>query len=305
MDDDFTKSDTTTLIISEPTSINDTTLPKLEEEIRFHLEKINQSHIEIGNHIIEIGKRLIQAKSLLKHGEWLNWLQDNFQLSYPTATKFMKCAERFPNVASNHLTSTQMIQLLALPSAEETEEFIKQKVKTGTPVADMSIRTLNKEIKQWKSAKEEITPTQSNENEQDITVKDTAPSQNPDNSDSPIQNEPVTITLNNHEPQEQSHINSPQLYSEIQPSISENLKSNFVEEQPISKTNSQIQETNLIEEIFNLSVSLMQQDRRNEILQNFAKNNPEHLLALIQNLNTIISELQTIIKNDQFTEDKL
>ena len=292
MDDDFTKSDTTTLIISEPTSINDTTLPKLEEEIRFHLEKINQSHIEIGNHIIEIGKRLIQAKSLLKHGEWLNWLQDNFQLSYPTATKFMKCAERFPNVASNHLTSTQMIQLLALPSAEETEEFIKQKVKTGTPVADMSIRTLNKEIKQWKSAKEEITPTQSNENEQDITVKDTAPSQNPNNSDSHIQNEPVTITLNNHEPK-------------IQPSISENLKSNFVEEQPISKTNSQIQETNLIEEIFNLSVSLMQQDRRNEILQNFAKNNPEHLLALIQNLNTIISELQTIIKNDQFTEDKL
>ena len=305
MDDDFTKSDTTTLIISEPTSINNTTLPKLEEEIRFHLEKINQSHIEIGNHIIEIGKRLIQAKALLKHGEWLNWLQDNFQLSYPTATKFMKCAERFPNVASNHLTSTQMIQLLALPSAEETEEFIKQKAKTGTPVADMSIRTLIKEIKQWKSAKEEITPTQSNENEQDITVKDTAPSQNPDNSDSPIQNEPATITLNNHEQQKQSPINSPQLYSETQPSVSENLKSNYVEEQPLSKTNSEIQETNLIEEIFNLSVSLMQQDNRNEILQNFVKNNPEHLHFVIQNLNTIISELQTIIKNDQFTEDKL
>ena len=293
MENNFTKSDTTTLIISEPTSVNDATLPKLEEEIHFHLEKMNQSYLEIGNHTIEIGKRLIQAKALLKHGEWLNWLQDNFQLSYPTATKFIKCAERFPNIVSiQHLTSTQMIQLLALPSAEETEEFIKQKAKTGTPVADMSIRTLNKEIKQWKSAKEEITPTQSNENEQDITVKDTAPSQNPNNSDSHIQNEPVTITLNNHEPK-------------IQPSISENLKSNFVEEQPISKTNSQIQETNLIEEIFNLSVSLMQQDRRNEILQNFAKNNPEHLLAVIQNLNTIIAELQTMIKNNQFTEDKL
>ena len=96
---------------------------------------MNQSHIEIGNHIIEIGKRLIQAKALLKHGEWLNWLQDNFQLSYPTVTKFMKCAERFPNVASNHLTSTQMIQLLALPSAEETEEFIVQKAESGTPIS--------------------------------------------------------------------------------------------------------------------------------------------------------------------------
>ena len=85
MDDDFTESDTTTIIISEPTSVNNTTLPKLEEEIRFHLEKMNQSYIEIGNHTIEIGKRLIQAKALLKHGEWINWLQDNFQLSYPTA----------------------------------------------------------------------------------------------------------------------------------------------------------------------------------------------------------------------------
>ena len=49
----------------------------------------------------------------------------------------------------------------------------------------------------------------------------------------------------------------------------------------------------------------MQQDNRNELLQNFAKNNSEHLLALIQNLNSIISELQTMIKNNQFTEDKL
>lgn len=254
MDDNFTKSDTTTLIISEPTSVNDTTLPKLEEEIRFHLEKINKSYIEIGNHTIEIGKRLIQAKALLKHGEWINWLQDNFQLSYPTATKFMKCAERFPNIASmQNLTLTQMIQLLALPSTEETEEFIVQKAESGTPISDMSVRTLSKEIKQWKSAKEEITP----------------------------------------------------VHSETQPTINENPKSNCVEEQPVSKTNSQIQETNLIEEIFNLSVSLMQQNNRNEILQNFAKNNPEHTLFVIKNLNTIISELQTMIKNDQFTEDKL
>ena len=293
MDDDFTESDTTTIIISEPTSVNNTTLPKLEEEIRFHLEKMNQSYIEIGNHTIEIGKRLIQAKALLKHGEWINWLQDNFQLSYPTATKFMKCAERFPNVAlMQHLTSTQMIQLLALPSAEETEEFIVQKAESGTPISDMSIRTLSKEIKQWKSAKEEITPVQSNENEQDIIVKDTAPSQNPDSSDSPIQNEPATITLNNHD-------------SETQPTINENLKSNCIEEQSVSKTNSEIQGTNLIEEIFNLSVSLMQQDNRNELLQNFAKNNPEQLPAVIRNLNIIASELQTMIKNDQFMEDKL
>ena len=84
-----TLTQTVTTIEETPPSL-DVTLMQLEEEIKLHLNQINQ-------HIIELGKQLIQAKSLVPHGQWQTWLQNNFQLSYPTATKFIKCAERFPN----------------------------------------------------------------------------------------------------------------------------------------------------------------------------------------------------------------
>ena len=94
------------------------TLPQLEVEIKFYLGQTAQN-------IIEVGKRLIQAKSLVQHGQWQNWLQNNFQLSKITANRFMQCAERFGNSAtSQNLNQSQMIALLSLPDAEETERFI-------------------------------------------------------------------------------------------------------------------------------------------------------------------------------------
>ena len=92
----------------------------------------------------EVGKRLIQAKSLVQHGHWQNWLNDNFQLSYPTATRFMNCAERFSNVAlMQGLNSTQMIALLSLPDAAETEKFLAEKAAEDKNVADMTIKQLH------------------------------------------------------------------------------------------------------------------------------------------------------------------
>ena len=246
------------------TTTDEKTLPQLETEIKHYLDQINQNYIDIGNNTIEIGKRLIQAKSLLKHGEWINWLQDNFQLSHPTATKFMKCAERFKNIASiQHLTSTQMIQLLSLSSIEETENFIKQKATTGNPVADMSVRTLHKEIKKWKSEKEEA-PITSDENEETATI-DISTSSLPQNQDDSVQ------SVSN-----------------------ETFKSNNDEKPSIAKTNPEIYESHLIDEFSNLCTSLIQLENRNKIIQRFAKNNPKQLHSVIQNLNTIISELQAM-----------
>ncbi len=121
------------------------TLAQLEDEIKFHISQISQN-------IIEIGMRLIQAKSLVKHGEWSNWLETNFSLSQQTARRFMQVAERFSKTRiDTRFNSTQMIALLSLPDAEETEKFIEQKASEGTPVENMTVKTLRKEIKQWKS----------------------------------------------------------------------------------------------------------------------------------------------------------
>ncbi|MBR0301700.1 MAG: DUF3102 domain-containing protein, partial [Bacilli bacterium] len=163
MEDNTTEMETTALTTSESAPPNDINLPQLENEIKFYLNQISQN-------IIEIGKRLIQAKSLVQHGQWQTWLQNNFQLSQWSAIKFMNCAERFGKLESIPiLNSTQMIALLSLPEAD-TEKFIEQKEVAGTPVSDMSVKTLRKEIKQWKSETEKITPVQPSENKNIETI---------------------------------------------------------------------------------------------------------------------------------------
>lgn len=55
----------------------------------------------------------------------------------------MSVAERFANSESIPiLKTTQMIALLSLPDAEETEKFIEAKAAEGKQVADMTIKQL-------------------------------------------------------------------------------------------------------------------------------------------------------------------
>ena len=85
--------------------------------------------------IIEVGKRLIQAKSLIQHGQWQDWLQLNFQLSHTSARKFMECANRFSKMTDvGHFQPSQLTELLALPDAEETEKFIAEKAAEGKKI---------------------------------------------------------------------------------------------------------------------------------------------------------------------------
>ena len=59
----------------------------------------------------------------------------------------MACAERYSKTTlMSDLNSTQMIALLSLPDAEETERFIAEKASEGKAVADMTIKQLREEI---------------------------------------------------------------------------------------------------------------------------------------------------------------
>ena len=109
---------------SLPTQQPTPTLEVLTLEVKFYLNQTAQN-------IIEVGKRLAQAKELVPHGEWGNWLESNFSLKKSTANNFMRCAERFGNFqTSGNLNSSQMVELLSLP-AEETEQFIEAKAAEG------------------------------------------------------------------------------------------------------------------------------------------------------------------------------
>ena len=55
----------------------------------------------------------------------------------------MQCAERFGKNEINFvLNSTQMIALLSLPDAAETEKFLAEKAAEDKNVADMTIKQL-------------------------------------------------------------------------------------------------------------------------------------------------------------------
>ena len=143
--------------IHTDTSVSNSEQPTIEmltAEIKMYLHIANQS-------IIEVGKRLIQAKELVPHGEWQKWLKDNFNLSYRMAAKFIQIAERFgknqPN--SNVPTSAHfdistfkpstLVELLALPEGDE-QKFIAEKAAEGNPADQMSVKQLRAEVKKWK-----------------------------------------------------------------------------------------------------------------------------------------------------------
>jgi Protein of unknown function (DUF3102) len=49
-------------------------------------------------HAVNAGKFLLQAKSLLPHGNWSQWLTDNFAASGRTARAYMLLAKRLPEL---------------------------------------------------------------------------------------------------------------------------------------------------------------------------------------------------------------
>lgn len=73
---------------------------------------------------IEIGKKLNEAKALVAHGEWGDWLQENVNYSQSTANNFMRVADEYGSnfQALENLSYTQAVALLAVP-AEEREHF--------------------------------------------------------------------------------------------------------------------------------------------------------------------------------------
>lgn len=121
-----------------------TSLEDLTSGIRFYLR-------QIGQNVIEIGKRLILAKVLMPHGEWQNWLEDNFGLTDRTARNFMSVAKRFGKTKTFAFFPTStLIKMLALPEGDE-EKFIEEQAAEGRIVAEMSVKTLRVEIQKYKA----------------------------------------------------------------------------------------------------------------------------------------------------------
>lgn len=123
-------------------------------EINFYKEQTAQN-------IIEIGKRLIEAKQQLPHGEWQSWLQDKVEFTVKTAQRFMKVAREFSKTtpvsflgSSNpapmqDLPYSKLLAILQVPE-DEREEFLQASHLVNgeeKTVDEMSRRELQAAIK--------------------------------------------------------------------------------------------------------------------------------------------------------------
>ena len=112
-------------------------LLRLESEI---IERKNR----IAVNILEIGDRLIIAKGMLDHGQFLNWLSNNVSLSDRTARNYMRAARAFPEPkrkAISNLTGTNVLLLAELP--DSTRDSFMQEYD----IASMTTRELKTAIR--------------------------------------------------------------------------------------------------------------------------------------------------------------
>lgn len=110
---------------------------------------------------IEIGRRLTEAKALLPHGAWGDWLRDEVSFSKSTANNFMRIFEEYgasqmglfgPEAKSQtlgNLSYTKALKLLAIPE-EERESFVEE-----NHVEDLSSRELDRLIRERDEARKE------------------------------------------------------------------------------------------------------------------------------------------------------
>ena len=101
-----------------------------------------------GEAVLTIGRCLIEAKDMLRHGEWLPWLAEKVGYSEKTAQNFMRLAREFSNPqAIADLGATKALKLLALP-VDEREQFV-----ADHNVIDMTTRQLEAAIKERDEAR--------------------------------------------------------------------------------------------------------------------------------------------------------
>ncbi len=125
--------------------------PSAERNIETITTEILQMKQDAGNAILGIGQRLIEAKSLLPHGEWLPWLTEQVQFSERSAQNFMKLARQWSNPqALADLGATKALMMLALPADERDKFMDKNHIVDGEEksVIDMTSRELEKAIRE-------------------------------------------------------------------------------------------------------------------------------------------------------------
>ncbi|MBB4259971.1 DUF3102 domain-containing protein [Bradyrhizobium sp. CIR3A] len=115
----------------------------LAVEVRSEHAGIAQSLARGLRHAITAGELLIEAKALLKHGEWLPWLSAHCELSERTARLYMRLAKNRARIEAEignvaDLSVRGALALIAPPEASQLSHFAPLAVATALDEAELS-----------------------------------------------------------------------------------------------------------------------------------------------------------------------
>ncbi len=114
-------------------------------------------------YIVEIGRRLKEAKEMLEHGEWGQWVKDELPFSQSTAGNFMRIFEEYSTEQTSlfggevksqalaNLSYTKALRLLAIEDEGEREAFVEEH-----DVDAMSTRELEQAIRERDEARRRV-----------------------------------------------------------------------------------------------------------------------------------------------------
>lgn len=145
----------------------------MQELTEFNIERTTAEILilkdQTAQNIIEIGRRLIEVKEKLEHGEYLKWLKEKVDFTERTAQRFVKVATVFSNTTPvSHLETRKLLALAGL------DEEDRQEVMKENKVEDMTTRELERVVKEKKEIKKQLEEEQelSNELQEEIKEKE-------------------------------------------------------------------------------------------------------------------------------------
>lgn len=132
--------------------VQERTLPVIASEIKTIEEVVYKTTLE---GVIQIGKRLEEAKGKVGHGSFSDWCKEYLGYSQRQAQKYMEISTKYSDEnspfsnanISSHLSISKAYSLLALPE-EEVENFTEEH-----DVESLTVKQLEEEIKNLKEEK--------------------------------------------------------------------------------------------------------------------------------------------------------
>ena len=122
---------------------------KRSRDLKLVCARIKKATSTVADQIFAIGRDLIEAKVLVNHGKWRDWLAVEFGWSERTAQRFMRVADVLGSGKSDSLSFLEPTTLYVLSekSADAVRDDIVKRIEGGERLTDEEI------VREVKSAK--------------------------------------------------------------------------------------------------------------------------------------------------------